>query len=50
MLHRGLSESAKHKKDNKAYRKCKQSEVANSTATLVNALRMAKIRSNLHTG
>jgi len=53
-----FTESVEHAEDNKAYRKCKYLE-SNShslkgskwwAATLVNMVRMAKIRSSLHTG
>jgi len=59
ILHRGFTESIKkHTKDNKAHRKHRHSEGNGyslkrgkwQAGTLVNALRVAKIRSKLHTG
>ena len=59
ILHREFTESIKkHTEDNKAHRKHRHSEGGGyslkrgkwQAGTLVNALRVAKIRSNLHTG
>jgi len=58
ILHRFTESIKKHAEDNKAHRKHRHSEGDGYSlkrgklraGTLVNALRVAKIRSNLHTG